>query len=313
MSRGLSASRMAGTCATSAVSATLGSARRPCATSRASCRRPRSSANARCPRSTAFARPTACRTIRGLSSIRCPAASTSPCPSSTHQRWTSSWWGRRARRRRCRRPPSWPLALTSSPRPYWSRGPSTGARASVRRPWRALPRVRGGRESPACLHAAGLLDEVFVTLTDVVIDETAHEGVPKIFDFESEGAVPDRGGQDRSVERLDLPPLASTPLTRVASEAPRSAGRPSTDLRPCEKLPRHPPLGGTDEVIHVARRHRRRGARPGLRCRRLGGGRARRHLGYGVHITLASRWLDPARPRESPRRSWCSTPSTTRW
>ena len=38
------------------------------------------------------------------------------------------------------------------------------------------------------LRVAGLLDEVFVTVTDQVVDEAAHEGVLKIFDFESEGA-----------------------------------------------------------------------------------------------------------------------------
>ncbi len=46
----------------------------------------------------------------------------------------------------------------------------------------------GGEKILRALHAAGLLDEVFVTLTDQVIDETAHEGVLKIFDFDSEGA-----------------------------------------------------------------------------------------------------------------------------
>ena len=46
----------------------------------------------------------------------------------------------------------------------------------------------GGEKVLRALHAAGLLDEVFVTLTDRVIDEAAHEDVLKIFDFESEGA-----------------------------------------------------------------------------------------------------------------------------
>jgi riboflavin biosynthesis pyrimidine reductase len=46
----------------------------------------------------------------------------------------------------------------------------------------------GGEKILRALHAAGLLDEVFVTVTDQVIDETAHEGVLKIFDFESESA-----------------------------------------------------------------------------------------------------------------------------
>jgi len=46
----------------------------------------------------------------------------------------------------------------------------------------------GGERILRALRAAGLLDEVFVTATDQVVDETAHEGVLKIFDFESEGA-----------------------------------------------------------------------------------------------------------------------------
>jgi riboflavin biosynthesis pyrimidine reductase len=46
----------------------------------------------------------------------------------------------------------------------------------------------GGETVLRSLHAAGLLDEVFVTVTDAVIDEEAHEGVLKIMDFESEGA-----------------------------------------------------------------------------------------------------------------------------
>jgi riboflavin biosynthesis pyrimidine reductase len=46
----------------------------------------------------------------------------------------------------------------------------------------------GGQQILRALHAAHLLDEVFVTVTDVVIDETAHEGVLRVFDFEAEGA-----------------------------------------------------------------------------------------------------------------------------
>jgi riboflavin biosynthesis pyrimidine reductase len=46
----------------------------------------------------------------------------------------------------------------------------------------------GGETILRALHAAGLLDEVFVTYTDAVIDETAHEGILHIFDFEKEGA-----------------------------------------------------------------------------------------------------------------------------
>lgn len=46
----------------------------------------------------------------------------------------------------------------------------------------------GGETMLRALHAAGLLDEVFVTVTDAVIDESAHAGVLKILDFEAEGA-----------------------------------------------------------------------------------------------------------------------------
>jgi riboflavin biosynthesis pyrimidine reductase len=46
----------------------------------------------------------------------------------------------------------------------------------------------GGETILRALHAAKLLDEVFLTVTDVVIDEAKHAGVLKIFDFEAEGA-----------------------------------------------------------------------------------------------------------------------------
>jgi riboflavin biosynthesis pyrimidine reductase len=46
----------------------------------------------------------------------------------------------------------------------------------------------GGETVLRALHGADILDEVFVTVTDAVIDESAHEGVLKIFDFEAEGA-----------------------------------------------------------------------------------------------------------------------------
>ncbi len=46
----------------------------------------------------------------------------------------------------------------------------------------------GGETILHALHEAGILDEVFVTVTDVEIDELAHEGVQKIFDFEKESA-----------------------------------------------------------------------------------------------------------------------------
>ena len=46
----------------------------------------------------------------------------------------------------------------------------------------------GGETILHALHAAALLDEVFLTTTDVVIDESAHDGVLKTFDFEGAGA-----------------------------------------------------------------------------------------------------------------------------
>jgi riboflavin biosynthesis pyrimidine reductase len=47
----------------------------------------------------------------------------------------------------------------------------------------------GGETVLRALHRAGLLDEVFLTSTDAVIDESQHEGVRKILDFEGEGAT----------------------------------------------------------------------------------------------------------------------------
>ena len=47
----------------------------------------------------------------------------------------------------------------------------------------------GGQTTLEILHAAGLLDEVFITITPFVVDEAAHTGVMKIFDFEAEGAT----------------------------------------------------------------------------------------------------------------------------
>lgn len=46
----------------------------------------------------------------------------------------------------------------------------------------------GGETILRALHGAGLLDEVFITHTDAVIDEAAHERILHIFDFEKEGA-----------------------------------------------------------------------------------------------------------------------------
>jgi riboflavin biosynthesis pyrimidine reductase len=46
----------------------------------------------------------------------------------------------------------------------------------------------GGQTVLRALHGARLLDEVFVTETDVVVDESRHQGVLRIFDFAAEGA-----------------------------------------------------------------------------------------------------------------------------
>lgn len=45
----------------------------------------------------------------------------------------------------------------------------------------------GGETVLQSLHNAGILDEVFVTFTNVRVDEAAHEGIKRIFDFEREG------------------------------------------------------------------------------------------------------------------------------
>ena len=47
----------------------------------------------------------------------------------------------------------------------------------------------GGQTVFAALHAARLLDEVFVTTTDVVVDTAAHSGVMTTFDFVAERAT----------------------------------------------------------------------------------------------------------------------------
>jgi riboflavin biosynthesis pyrimidine reductase len=46
----------------------------------------------------------------------------------------------------------------------------------------------GGQTVLRALRRAGVLDEVFLTETDVVVDESRHRSVLKIFDFEQEGA-----------------------------------------------------------------------------------------------------------------------------
>ncbi len=53
----------------------------------------------------------------------------------------------------------------------------------------------GGMTVLHALHGAGLLDEVFVTTTDVEVDADRHEGVQSIFDFDGEGAELVAGGR----------------------------------------------------------------------------------------------------------------------
>jgi len=47
----------------------------------------------------------------------------------------------------------------------------------------------GGQTVFAALHAARVLDEMFVTTTDVIVDRSAHEGVLTTFDFAAEHAT----------------------------------------------------------------------------------------------------------------------------
>lgn len=47
----------------------------------------------------------------------------------------------------------------------------------------------GGETVLRALHGAGVLDEVFFTTTDAVIDESTHDGVLKTLDVEGEGAT----------------------------------------------------------------------------------------------------------------------------
>jgi riboflavin biosynthesis pyrimidine reductase len=47
----------------------------------------------------------------------------------------------------------------------------------------------GGQTLFGALRAARLLDEVFLTTTDVLVDRAAHDGVLTTFDFAAEGAT----------------------------------------------------------------------------------------------------------------------------
>ena len=59
----------------------------------------------------------------------------------------------------------------------------------------------GGQSLLQTLRAARVLDEVFVTTTPVVVDESAHTGIRKIFDFEAEGAMLIAEGRAAADER----------------------------------------------------------------------------------------------------------------
>jgi riboflavin biosynthesis pyrimidine reductase len=78
----------------------------------------------------------------------------------------------------------------------------------------------GGQTVLRALRRAGLLDEVFLTETDVVVDESRHRSVLKIFDFEQEGAdliAEGCTGASRAA------PLASGPRRPSASGACRTS------------------------------------------------------------------------------------------
>ena len=59
----------------------------------------------------------------------------------------------------------------------------------------------GGQTVLAALRNAGLLDEVFLTVTPFVIDVSAHDGVVTTFDFEAEGATLIAEGRTAADER----------------------------------------------------------------------------------------------------------------
>jgi riboflavin biosynthesis pyrimidine reductase len=82
----------------------------------------------------------------------------------------------------------------------------------------------GGETIPQALHDAGLLDEVLVTTTDAVIDESKHEAVIRIMDLEREGAT--------SFRRA--PP---TPWAATSSGAGGSTGRPEGPARAQASVP----------------------------------------------------------------------------
>jgi riboflavin biosynthesis pyrimidine reductase len=47
----------------------------------------------------------------------------------------------------------------------------------------------GGATVLRALHGAGLLDELFVTVTDVVVDQARHAGIQKLWDIADAGAA----------------------------------------------------------------------------------------------------------------------------
>jgi hypothetical protein len=60
------------------------------------------------------------------------------------------------------------------------------------------------------LRSAGLLDEVFITETDIVVDESRHRNVLKIFQFAGRRRA-HRGKAHRRRQPLALPSLAIQP------------------------------------------------------------------------------------------------------
>lgn len=59
----------------------------------------------------------------------------------------------------------------------------------------------GGQTILTALHAAGLLDEVFLTITPFDVDEAAHRDVAKTFDFAAAGATLFAEGRTAADER----------------------------------------------------------------------------------------------------------------
>ena len=102
----------------------------------------------------------------------------------------------------------------------------------------------GGQTVLRALRCAAILDEVFVTETDVVVDGSQHAGVLKIFPFEQEGAeliardaptTPAPGVPPLAVQPPLTPPPGGTPIAElnvVRRHARQSKLTISTQLAP---------------------------------------------------------------------------------